>query len=526
MPIILPSRLTRLGLLFLLEIMVIVALYQITASVECRMTETEALCRGLRGMVGRAISIFAVLALFFAARPDARRWFFAAAAPAGAAGWALLHLLGLALIFAPIVLFGADLGARLAQALTLMTGGALAAAVGGLLWLVPPRGWIDWLRVQRLVPLALIAVAALLPELATALEVLWQWDRLARLTFDMVAAILPLFSTGVEIDPDYYVIGAQDFFVQVAAQCSGVEGLALVTAFLGIYAVLMRDTLRQSRLWLLVWPLALLASWLLNVVRIAVLVLIGVHGAPDLAVNDFHSYAGWMFFTLLALAILALAQSLPGLHRGVAPERPPLSRDWLAARILPFIVFMIAGIVTAAFWQYPEAGYPVKALAMALALLAFRAAYARIDWRLDPLALAGGLLVGIGWIGFGSGDAAAGDLRALVGPLGAGALALWIGARLLGTVLLVPMIEELFFRGYLLARIDRGGLAARLLAITVSSAGFALLHGRWIEAGLAGVVFALLMLRRGRIADAIVAHVTANAAVAAWAVGTGDWSMI
>jgi exosortase E/protease (VPEID-CTERM system) len=88
------------------------------------------------------------------------------------------------------------------------------------------------------------------------------------------------------------------------------------------------------------------------------------------------------------------------------------------------------------------------------------------------------------------------------------------------------VIEELFFRGYLLTRLDGPQLWRRVLAVALSSLAFALLHGRWIEAGLAGLVFALVALRRGRVADAIWAHVVANSTVAAVAAARGDWSLL
>ncbi len=105
-------------------------------------------------------------------------------------------------------------------------------------------------------------------------------------------------------------------------------------------------------------------------------------------------------------------------------------------------------------------------------------------------------------------------------------LAVWVLCRLVGTVLLVPLVEEMFFRGYVLTRLDRGGLAMRILAIAVSSALFAALHGRWMAAGLAGVIFALVMLRRGRLSDAIQAHMAANLIVAIWALMRFDFALI
>ena len=92
--------------------------------------------------------------------------------------------------------------------------------------------------------------------------------------------------------------------------------------------------------------------------------------------------------------------------------------------------------------------------------------------------------------------------------------------------LLVPLVEEMFFRGYVMARLDRGGLVWRLIAIALSTALFAALHGRWIEAAIAGIVFAVVMLRRGRVTDAVISHLAANATVAAAALITRDFSLI
>ena len=59
-----------------------------------------------------------------------------------------------------------------------------------------------------------------------------------------------------------------------------------------------------------------------------------------------------------------------------------------------------------------------------------------------------------------------------------------------------------------------------------AAAAFALLHGRWIEAGLAGVIFSMLYIRQGRLADAITAHAVANALIAVVAAWRGDWTLI
>ena len=90
-------------------------------------------------------------------------------------------------------------------------------------------------------------------------------------------------------------------------------------------------------------------------------------------------------------------------------------------------------------------------------------------------------------------------------------------------MLLVPLVEEAFFRGYVLARLDGPGWR-RAAAILVSAALFALLHDRWLAAFLSGIVFSLVMLRRGRLGDAVAAHAAANLVLAARAVARGDWA--
>ena len=94
------------------------------------------------------------------------------------------------------------------------------------------------------------------------------------------------------------------------------------------------------------------------------------------------------------------------------------------------------------------------------------------------------------------------------------------------TITLVPMVEELFFRGYVLERLDQGGTVMRIVALGVSTGLFAIFHERWILAGLAGLIYALLYLRRRAVSDAVVAHMASNAVIAVYALITANWSLI
>ena len=525
------SRLSLSAVVLLVELLAIVGLYQVFVSFECRNTDVFVACRALRSGTVLAVCLAAGLGLATALLPALRTAVSRSATTPGPAArrWAAVHAAGLVLIAAPgLLLSEAALAAYAAGFLLCLAVGGLMAFLGGLFWLAPPRDWSVLLRTHRRSLVPVIGISLLIPAMSGLIGSVWDAFETIRLaTFYSVAIFVALTGNTVYIDPETATIGIREFSVQVAESCSGIEGFALTTAFLAIYALLMKDDLRQGRFWLWVWPLAMFMSFLLNILRIGVLILIGGHVSPELAVNGFHSFAGWLTFTLLALAILAGVHLLPGLSR--SPRRkarnrplPPLTQDPAAAFIVPFLAFMFSSLLLHTFLRHPELGYAGQVLAMALALWVFRRPYLNLVRRLDPVALGAGAVIGLGWILTAQPGA---PLAGLAG-LGGAALVLWIVLRVIGTTLLVPIVEEAFFRGYLFSLIDTGGPARRVLALVVTTAGFAALHSRPLAAALAGVIFAWVMMRRGRLADAMLAHIVANALIAGAALWAADWSLI
>ena len=143
-----------------------------------------------------------------------------------------------------------------------------------------------------------------------------------------------------------------------------------------------------------------------------------------------------------------------------------------------------------------------------------------------------GLAVGALWIATDPNKGAAMPLGAWLASLPIGVAALWLGLRAFGSIALVPVAEELAFRGYLArvlvaAKFETVGFGEfRLLAFLVSSLAFGVMHERWIAACLAGAVYALLMYRTKRLSDPIAAHMASNAAIMVWAVGVQQWSLL
>lgn len=515
-------------MLFAAEAVAIVLVFQVFSALDCRDTGIEAACRGLRSALVRGMCVFTGLGLFIWFRPVLRADVVARVNGYRASPlWPGLHAAGMLLIFVPWLL--ADPVQRVATFelyFLCLSLGAMIAAVGGLLCLASGAQILSWMR-QGGTALALtVLVALVIPDLALALDPLW-WSEngLLSATFYAVAILLALLGRHVVLDPDASLIGTEGFLVEMAGSCSGIEGFALITGFLVIYALLMRDTLRQRRFWLYVFPLALLTSWVFNVIRISALILIGAYVSPDLAVNGFHSFAGWLFFTLLALGVLWVVHSRDSLHKlplTTQENWPPLTQDLVAAQILPFLAFMLSGLLVNTFWQHPAQGFPLQAAMMFAALWVCRRPLLQLEIRFDWVSGLAGLAIGIGWVVTADAQGTVAGLEALAPA----SFVLWVVCRVIGTSLLVPIVEELFFRGYLLSLLRGQSSWSLILSVLITSLSFAALHGRVLEAGLAGVIFALLALRRGRVSDAIIAHVVANTVIAFVALYQGDWSLI
>ena len=103
--------------------------------------------------------------------------------------------------------------------------------------------------------------------------------------------------------------------------------------------------------------------------------------------------------------------------------------------------------------------------------------------------------------------------------------------RIAVSVIAVPILEELFWRGWLMRWIIDSDNFERVPLGAYSPAAFwivALLfaseHGSFWDVGLlAGVVYNTWMIRTRNLWDCIVAHAVTNAVLAAWVVGAGQW---
>jgi len=177
---------------------------------------------------------------------------------------------------------------------------------------------------------------------------------------------------------------------------------------------------------------------------------------------------------------------------------------------------LAAAALLAFFWRdYRELGAPAPAAAK--------------EWL---LAVALGLAVFGAWITFDHGWAAIGAPGRGFVPLGAdgGRDATLVLLRLFTLAAVVPVMEELFWRSFLMRWIDaRDFLAAdprgtSLRAFALSCALFASEHSLWFAGLVAGAAYAWLYRRSGDLRIPIVSHAVTNGTLAIWILSTGNWS--
>lgn len=105
----------------------------------------------------------------------------------------------------------------------------------------------------------------------------------------------------------------------------------------------------------------------------------------------------------------------------------------------------------------------------------------------------------------------------------------FIVVRIAGSSLVVPPIEELFFRSFLYRYIVNQDFMKVALShfgwvpFLATSLIFGFEHSQWLSGILCGFAYQWLVIRKGRLGDAITAHAITNFLLGVWVVWRCDW---
>lgn len=337
-------------------------------------------------------------------------------------------------------------------------------------------------------------------------------------------------------DGEHPTLSAPGFGVQIAPNCSGYQGMLSAFVLLGAYILLERRSLYVGRAAVLAL-LAVGGTFVLNALRIAVLFYIGEEISPEVAVNGFHSQFGTL--SLLVVSVIAILLLETPLFRRRGETRSwqahQVSRDELlriAILMVPLAIYLLAGMLAGLTVGTFNWLYPVPVLVAMGVLWSLRGPlHEALSARPSLLSIFVGVLTYVVWILLIPPDPERAVL--LQSSLAAAPVwmaALWIAFRIFGSSVIVPLIEELAFRGGLMRLVQAvvppviGRWSIDILALVLTSVAFGLLHSEILAGVVAGLAFGAVYLWRRVLMDAVVAHAVTNFLICLHVLGLGEWS--
>ena len=204
-------------------------------------------------------------------------------------------------------------------------------------------------------------------------------------------------------------------------------------------------------------------------------------------------------------------------------------------RVAPFVIFLALTFLQG---QFGEPGrywiYLFKTFVGAWFLWTIRPLIPEMRWSFSWEGLVAGAVVFAAWVGLDGlypKMSSPGQPWNPVFQFGAGSMlaGFFVAVRVIGSTLVVPPLEEVFYRSFLYRYIAKPNFESvgfgefLLKPFVVTALVFGAAHYEWLAGILCAVVFQGLVLRKKRLGDAILAHAVANLLLGLWVAGRGAW---
>jgi CAAX prenyl protease-like protein len=217
-------------------------------------------------------------------------------------------------------------------------------------------------------------------------------------------------------------------------------------------------------------------------------------------------------------------------------ESSTTPRPWLPY-VAPMILFMGLTYAESKFMEHYVPLYIAKVVVVLAALILFRSTWREI--KFDAKWVAPSILIGLilcaVWVGIEKnitynhflGERTAFDPMTQISN--DATRALFFGFRFFGLVLLVPVMEEIFWRSFLLRFITRPDFLSLKVgefttgALLIGSALFGLSHPEWLPAIIFALSISLWLKHTKSLFACIVVHLVTNLALGIWVVTQRDW---
>lgn len=210
-----------------------------------------------------------------------------------------------------------------------------------------------------------------------------------------------------------------------------------------------------------------------------------------------------------------------------------LRSSGFVARVAPFFIF---AAVTSAQTLFPDEYkywfYPLRTLVGAALLWAIWPVVKELRWTFSFEALLVGVGVCVLWVGLDP------FYPKYINPTepwnptreyGRGLAIFFVVVRILGSSLVVPPLEEMFYRSFVYRYVVNADFEKVSLthfhkvSFLVTSVVFGLVHREWLAGILCGLAYQWLVLRRGHLGDAMTAHAITNFLLGLYIVYKGAW---
>lgn len=210
-------------------------------------------------------------------------------------------------------------------------------------------------------------------------------------------------------------------------------------------------------------------------------------------------------------------------------------------RVAPFLAYLFFIFLTDMLgrlgWTAPELRwlYALKIAVVLGLLLHWRHRYAELALPLPgaraiAIAIATGIVVFMLWINLDAGWMHIGTAGGFDPRTGGRIEWSLVLLRIAGAALVVPVMEELFWRSFLMRWIDAPDFlsraprlaSARALLITVVLFGFE--HNLWLAGMVAGAAYSVLYLRSQSLWSPVLAHGVTNGVLGGWIISGGHWN--
>lgn len=206
------------------------------------------------------------------------------------------------------------------------------------------------------------------------------------------------------------------------------------------------------------------------------------------------------------------------------------------ARVAPLFIFVALIFLqgkpdeASHYWMYL-----VRTAVGAWLLWEMRPYVQEMRWSLSWEAVAMGVAIFVIWVGLDGlyprlSQPEGKNPFDVFGPNATGAWICLVG-HLLGSAIVVPPLEEVFYRSFLYRYLVTTNFLEmplnryHALSFFVTSIGFGLVHpDRWVAGILCGLGYQWLVLRKNRLGDAMLAHGITNFLLGLWVIWKGAWS--